>query len=340
MSISGYGKILEVDLSRAKISSRKIDPDFARKYIGGVGFGTRIIYDEVGTDVDPYSPQNVIVYANGPFTGTHVPCGSRTEVTTKHPQTMSIGTGNTGGVWGAALKHAGYDVIIVRGSSEKPVYLLIDDDDIKIKDASHLWGQDARRTTDIIQEELSAKFKVLAIGQAGEHLVRYAHCLLDYYHVAGRSGAGGVMGSKKLKAIAVRGTGTPRPARPEEFQEAVKESRERLRAADAANWKPGPASMETFHKAGEIPGLGRADQLKYSIGKGAICYACAMNCYNDMGLVKEGKYAGLKESNITRTQVIGLFGHTLGVDNLPAIWACKNVSQRLAIDYVTVAGRN
>jgi aldehyde:ferredoxin oxidoreductase len=338
MNIDGYGKILEVDLSRGKISSRKIEPDFARKYLGGIGFGARIIYDEVGIEVDPYSPQNVIVFANGPFTGTHVPCGSRTEVTTKHPETMSIGTGNTGGVWGAALKHAGYDFIIIRGSSEKPVYLLIDDGDIKIKDASHLWGQDARRTTEILQEELSSKFKVLAIGQAGEHLVRYAHILFDYYHVAGRSGGGGVMGSKKLKAIAVRGTGTALAARPEEFQQAVKESRERLKAADAANWKPGAGSMETFHRAGEVPGLGRADQLKYSIGKGAICWACGMNCYNDMGLVKSGKFAGLKESNITRTQVIGLFGHTLGVDNLPAIWACKNVSQRLAIDYVTVVG--
>lgn len=338
MNIDGYGKILEVDLSGGRISSRKIEPDFARKYLGGVGFGTRLIYDEVGPEVDPYSPQNVIVFANGPFTGAHVPCGSRTEVSTKHPETLSIGTGNTGGVWGAALKHAGYDFIIVRGCSEKPVYLLIDDSAVEIRDAGHLWGEDARRTTEILQAELSNKFKVLAIGQAGEHLVRYAHILFDYYHVAGRSGAGGVMGSKKLKAIAVRGTGTPRAARPEEFQEAVRESRERLRKADAANWKPGTGSMETFHRAGEMPGLGRADQLKYSIGKGAICWACGMNCYNDMGLVKAGKYAGLKESNITRTQVIGLFGHTLGVDNLPAIWACKNVSQRLAIDYVTVVG--
>ena len=337
MSSNGYGKRLDIDLSSGKIEKSEINSDFARKYIGGIGFGTRIIYDEVGTDVDPYSPQNVIVYANGPFTGSHVPCGSRTEVTTKHPQTMSIGTGNTGGVWGAALKHAGYDLIVVRGASEKPVYLSIDDDEVEIRDASRLWGQDARRTTDLLQEELSSKFKVLAIGQAGEHLVRYAHVLFDYYHVAGRSGAGGVMGSKKLKAIVVRGTGAPGPARPDEFREAVKESRERLRAADEANWRPGPGSMETFHKTGETPGLGRADQLKYSIGKGAICYACSMNCYNDMGLVKDGKYAGLKESNITRTQVIGLFGHTLGINNLPAIWACKNVSQRLGIDYVTVA---
>ena len=338
MNIEGYGKILEVDLTQGKTSTGTIEPDFARKYLGGVGFGSRVLYDEVGNNIDPYSPQNVVVIANGPFTGTHVPCGSRTEVTTKHPQTLSIGTGNTGGVWGAALKHAGFDFIIVRGCSEKPVYLLIDDGEIKIKDAGHLWGQDARRTTELLQEELSNRFKVLAIGQAGEHMVRYAHILFDYYHVAGRSGAGGVMGSKKLKAIAVRGTGIPKAARPEQFQEAIRESRMRLKAADEANWKPGPGSMETFHRAGELPGLGRADQLKYSIGKGAICWACSMNCYNDMGLVKTGKYAGLKESNITRTQVIGLFGHTLGVDNLPAIWACKNVSQRLAIDYVTVTG--
>jgi len=291
MNIDGYGKILEVDLSRRKISSRKIEPDFARKYLGGVGFGTRVVYDEVGTEVDPYSPRNVIVFANGPFTGTHVPCGSRTEVSTKHPETLSIGTGNTGGVWGAALKHAGFDFIIVRGCSEKPVYLLIDNAKVMIKDAGNLWGKDARRTTELLQQELSTRFKVLAIGQACENLVRYGHVLFDYYHVAGRSGAGGVMGSKKLKAIAVHGTGTAKAARPVEFQEAIKESRERLRAADAANWKPGPGSMETFHKAGELPGLGRADQLKYSIGKGAVCWACSMNCYNDMGLVKTGKFA-------------------------------------------------
>ena len=334
MDAHGYGKILEVDLSSGKITKTEVDPEFGRKYIGGRGFGNKFLFDEVGPDVDPYSPENIVVFANGPLTGTQAPCGSRTEVTTKHPLTGSTGTGNTGGVWGARLKHAGFDVIIVRNKAERPVYLWIDNDKVEIRDAAHLWGKDARVTTDILQQELSPGAAVMAIGQGGENLVRYALTLNDYYHVAGRGGAGGVMGSKKLKAIAVRGTGTPKAARPEEFREAVKEARARVKAGDEASWKPGPTSMNIFMDRGSSPALGRSEQLKYSIGKGAICYACNMNCYNDMGLVKEGKYAGLKESNITRTMVIGNFAG-LGIDNLPAVWKCKDLSQRFGMDYAS-----
>lgn len=334
----GYGKTLDIDLATGSITRKEVDAEYARKYLGGVGFGMKMLWDEVGIDVDPYSPENIVVFANGPFTGTHVPCCGRTEITTKHPLNGSIGTGSTGGLWGAELKHAGYDVIVIRNKSEKPVYLCIEDDKVELRDAARYWGRDARETTDMFQQDLSPKVKVLSIGIGGENLVRFAHTLNDYYHVAGRSGAGGVLGSKKLKAIVVRGTGAPQPVRPDEFKELARQARERTREADAAFWRPGPASMEVFHKPGERPGLGRSDQLRYSIGKGAICYACAMNCYNDMGLVKEGKYAGLKESNVTRTMVIGVFGGQLGVDNLPAIWQCKNISQRLGMDYESIAG--
>ncbi len=338
MDVPGYGKILEVDLSTGKIVKSAVDAEFARKYIGGRGFGHKMLFDEVGPDVDPYSPENILVFANGPFTGTRAPTGGRTEIITKHPMTGSIGTGNTGGVWGARLKQAGFDVIVVRNKAQKPVYLWIDNDNVEIRDAAHLWGKDARLTTDMLHQELPAGAAVLAIGPAGENLVLYAHTLNDYYHVAGRSGAGGVMGSKKLKAIAVRGTGAPKPARPEEFRQAAREARERLRASDEAFWRPGPTSMEVFHRSGERPGLGRSDQLKYATGKREVCYACPMNCYNDMGEVKEGKYAGLVESNITRTLVIGVFGRQLGIDNLPAIWKCKDVTQRLGMDYESAAG--
>lgn len=334
MQVCGYGKILDVDLSSWRITERDFAPGFGRKFLGGRGFAHKVLYDEVGPDVDAYSPANIVVFANGPLTGTGAPCAGRTEVTTRHPLSGSIGTGNTGGVWGARLKHAGYDAIVMRGASEKPVYLWVDDGKVELKDATHLWGKDARLTTDILQQELSARTAVMAIGQAGENMVRYALALNDYYHVAGRCGAGGVMGSKRLKAIAVRGSGPARPVRPEEFHQAVSDARERVKAGDEANWKPGPTSMKVFMDRGAKPELSRNEQLKYSIGKGAICYGCNMNCYNDMGLVREGRYAGLKESNITRTMVIGNFS-SVGVDNLPAIWKCKDASQRLGIDYAS-----
>lgn len=335
MYTHGYGQILDMDLATGRIKKTPVDPRFAQKYIGGGGFGHKILFDEVGPEIDAYSPENIVVFANGPFTGTKAPCGGRTEVTTVHPLTGNIGTGNTGGIWGAVLKHAGFDVIIVRNRAEKPVYLWIDDDTVEIRDAGHLWGKDARVTSDILRQELSRRVSVMAIGQAGEKLVRYALALNDYYHVAGRCGAGGVMGSKNLKAIAVRGTGTPQAARPEEFRQAVRDSRERLLAADTAFALPSPVSGNEFHRSNERPGMGREDMLKYSTGRGAICYSCGMNCYNDMGEVKEGKYAGLKESNITRPMVVGLFGG-LGIDNLPAVWKCKDSSQRFGMDYASV----
>ncbi|MEE8419453.1 MAG: aldehyde ferredoxin oxidoreductase N-terminal domain-containing protein, partial [Dehalococcoidales bacterium] len=181
MYTQGYGQILDIDLSTGRIKKTAVDSRFARKYIGGGGFGHKILFDEVGPEIDPYSPENIVVFANGPFTGTKAPCGGRTEVTTIHPLTGNIGTGNTGGIWGAVLKHAGFDVIIVRNRAEKPVYLWIDDDTVEIRDAGHLWGKDARVTSDILREELSRRVSVMAIGQAGENLVRYALVLNDYY---------------------------------------------------------------------------------------------------------------------------------------------------------------
>src|SRR5512135_2988976 len=145
-----YGKILDVDLSIGRIEKRDVDPDFAREYVGGMGFSCRILYDEVGPDIDPYDPENIVIFANGTFTGTHVPCGSRTEITTKHPLTGSVGTGSTGGIWGTLLKHAGYDLIIVRNKAEKPVYLWVNDDIVEMRDASYLWGKDTHATSDIL----------------------------------------------------------------------------------------------------------------------------------------------------------------------------------------------
>ena len=176
MVIYGYGKTLEVDLSTGDIVRRDIAPQFAQQYIGGMGFGCKILYDEVGPDVEPFSPDNIIVFANGPLTGTHAPCSGRAEITTKSPLTGSIGTGNTGGIWPAALKHAGFDVIIIRNKAEKPVYLWIDDDVVELREASHLWGKDTGVTTDMLRQELGAtrqsSISVLAIGPAGESLVR------------------------------------------------------------------------------------------------------------------------------------------------------------------------
>ena len=357
MVLYGYSKILDVNLATGEIIKRDVDPKFAREFIGGMGFNCKILYDEVGTDVDPFSPDNVVIFANGPLTGTRAPCSGRTEITTKSPLTGGIGTGNTGGVWGVALKRAGFDLVIIRNRAEKPVYLWIDDGVVGIREASHLWGKDTKVTSDIIRKELdpslTSRISVLTIGPAGENLVRFACPLNDYYHVAARSGAGAVMGTKRLKAIAVRGTGALEIARPDEFQEAAREARERIMEAEKAAMMPGapPELRELLLERGCLPGKNfqtgvlpqwletrsLAVARKYFTKKEGTCYACPISCFN-MIEVNEGKYAGVRVNRGIAPGVAVQWGAKVAIDNLPAIWKCKEVCQRFGMDWASASG--
>jgi aldehyde:ferredoxin oxidoreductase len=342
MSFTGYGKWLDIDLGSGKIERRDIDQAYARKYLGGMGFSCQALFAEVGPAVDPLDPENIIIFAPGVLTGSGAPGGSRTEITTKHPETGNIGTGNTGGSWGAMLKRSGFDAITVRNNSSKPVYLCIEDDKVEIKDAAYLWGQDSRVTTDILRQEISQGASVLTIGPAGEHLVKFSCPINDYHHVSGRCGAGAVMGSKKLKAIVVRATGSScQPARPAEFEQAVKEARKHLIAADKAFWATGPHVPPYTLANTRMDGkdsLSQETVQKYVTHRGVSCYGCPVNCYNGVAEVKEGKYAGLSMTNAQRPAIIGLFGGICGIDNLPAVWKCKDLCNQYGIDFYSAAG--
>jgi aldehyde:ferredoxin oxidoreductase len=340
--VHGYGKWLDVDLASKNIIKKDIDPEFARKYIGGVGFGCKILYDQVGPEVDPLSPENVVIFSVGALTGSGAPSASRTEITTKHPQTGSIGTGNSGGAWGAMLKRAGLDIVVIRNKAEKPVYLRIEADKVEIKDASHLWGKDTRVTSDLLRQESPKPMSILTIGQAGENLVKYACPVNDYHHVSGRCGAGAVMGSKMLKAIAVGSAGSPpRPARPEEFARAIREARERLIAADKAFWATGPHvppyTLSDTRMNGSIS-LSQGAVERFVTKRGVSCHSCPVTCYNGVAGVKEGKYAGFEMTNAQRPAIIGLFGGVCGINNLPAVWKCKDLCNRFGLDFYSAAG--
>jgi len=140
------GRILDVDLPTGKIRTEPLPKEWTTKYIGGNGFGARVLYDEVGPEVDPFSTENVVIIAVGPLNGTLAPSSSRCELMTKSSLTGILARSNVGGTFGAKMKLAGYDLIIIRGKSEKPVYMWIDDDDVEIRDGSHLWGQDVWKT--------------------------------------------------------------------------------------------------------------------------------------------------------------------------------------------------
>jgi aldehyde:ferredoxin oxidoreductase len=217
------GKVLRVDLSTGKISTEDTVEKY-KDYLGGTGIGYKVIWDEVPSGTKPFHPENKIIYAVGPLAGTGAPCNGRTAITTLWPTCWPkplVASGHMGGHFAAELKYAGYDAVIIEGKADHPVWLSISDRKVEIKDARHLWGQGIRRTTIEINQEMGPEASVAAIGQAGENLVPMSVVINSYSHSAG--GVGGVMGSKNLKAIGVRGTGSIHIAgNKEEWEKLIK----------------------------------------------------------------------------------------------------------------------
>jgi aldehyde:ferredoxin oxidoreductase len=215
------GTVLRVNLTTKQATKEPLREDWARDYVGGRGLGARYLFAEVDPQVEPFSPDNKLIFASGPLTGTNASCGSRYMVVTKGPLTNAITTSNSGGHWGPELKAAGYDMIILEGRAATPCYLWIYNDQVEIRDGGHLWGKTVWETEEDLRKELAVPDAIIAsIGPAGEKLVRFAAILNDLHRAAGRSGVGAVMGSKNLKAIAIRGTGGVRLADPKAFLEA------------------------------------------------------------------------------------------------------------------------
>ena len=222
MTYGWAGHILRVDLTRGSVTKEPLNRDWAEEYIGGRGLAARYLYEEMDPSVSALGPDNKLIMATGPLTGTNASCGSRYMVVTKGPLTGAITTSNSGGHWGPELKFAGYDMVIVEGRSDRPCYLLVDDDRVEIRDAANVWGKVVSETEDAIRDETGIPaLRVSGIGPAGEKLVRFACIINDKHRAAGRSGVGAVMGSKNLKAIAVRGTRGVQVARPRDYMSAI-----------------------------------------------------------------------------------------------------------------------
>jgi len=203
----GYaGKIGFIDLSTGKVQEEKLDENLARDFIGGHGIGCKILFGKQRPGVDPLGPENILGFTTGPLTGTPVPTGCRTMVVCKSPLTGGWGDANSGGYFGSELKAAGWDAIFISGISPSPQYLLVTDEKIELKDATHLWGKDTVETEERLQEELRiARIRVASIGPASERLSLISGIVNDKGRIAARSGVGAVMGSKRLKALAVKG---------------------------------------------------------------------------------------------------------------------------------------
>ncbi|MCK5118813.1 MAG: aldehyde ferredoxin oxidoreductase, partial [Candidatus Latescibacteria bacterium] len=202
----GYvGKLLFVDLSNGTMKEEALDEALCRDFLGGYGIGAKVLYDRMKPGVDPLGPENILGFMTGPLTGTPALIGSRYVVVAKSPLTGGWGDANSGGVFGPALKAAGYDGVFFTGQSEQPVYLFINEGRAELRDAGALWGKDVVETDDLLTAELGKDAEFAYIGPAGESVSLLACILNDKGRAAGRSGLGAVMGSKKLKALAVKG---------------------------------------------------------------------------------------------------------------------------------------
>ena len=289
----GYaGKVLRVDLTNDNLSVEELDEQFLRKYIGGAGFVAHYLLNEMAAGIDPLGPENKLVFAAGPVTGLAVPGGGRNCVGAKSPLTGGFAKSEVGGMWGAELKHAGFDAIVVDGRAERPVYLSISDGEASLRDARHLWGMKAKETEQAIRGELGDdRVRLATIGPAGENLVRYACIINDLHNAAGRGGTGAVMGSKNLKAIAVRGTRRPPAAQPERLKRLRKwvvDNRPLWAQFNElgtgggieANMVTGNLPIHNF-RDGELAGVEQigAEALRDTIRVGMeTCYGCPVRC--------------------------------------------------------------
>jgi aldehyde:ferredoxin oxidoreductase len=303
----GYtGKILDVDLTSATVSEAELDRSLAEDYMGGKGFGAKILYDQLPPRCDPLSADNILVFATGPLTGTFAPSSGRFEVCTKSPATGLWLDSNCGGYFGPELKFAGYDMVIIRGKAAKPMLLVIEDNKFELKPADELWGMDAITTHRQIKETFGKDYKVACIGPAGENGVLFA-AILSEYRALGRGGAGAVMGSKNLKAIAVRGGGSIPLFDPDVFMKTCRESfNELANSPDTGGGRQkygtnvilslmdevGLHPVRNFQK-GTFEGAAKIneDAIEAHYTRNKACFGCPIYC-SKIAEVKEGKYKG------------------------------------------------
>ncbi len=350
MYSGGYGgKVLRINLTEKTSKEESLPEAIARDFIGGAGFGIKYLYDEVKAGTDALGPDNKLIFAVGPFTGAGVPCSSRMSVAAKSPLTGAVGLALSGGQFPAEMKYAGWDVIIIEGKADKPTYIAINDNKVRFRDASHSWGTLTFDCQQIIKDELrDQNVRVCCIGPAGERLCKTA-AMINERRAVGRKGLGAVMGSKNLKAIAIRGTQTVSITSKEKYNKsrsallkAFKESPV-LYSEFAVHGTPmvaevtsamGIMSARNWSGTGEfVPeGLALESQTSRKIGK-EHCHDCPVGC-SQMKIARTGTYTGtLTEGPDFET--VYSFGSNNGIDNIDAVIAADRLADELGLDSVS-----
>ena len=349
-------KILRVNLTNRQVSIDEPDDLFYRRYLGGAGFVGYYLLKELKPGIDPLSPDNILIFALGPMTGTPVPGGSRNCVGAKSPLSGGMIKSEVGGFFGYELKRAGFDSLIVEGRAESPVYLWIHDGEVEIKDATHLWGKTVLETQDVIEAELGERLvRTATIGPAGENLAAIASIITDLRNSAGRGGSGAVMGSKNLKCVAVKGRKVPQPAdRPKFLEMAKYMNRNYMNIGNAGNMHElgtgAAGGMVGGNLTGNLPvknwGDGyfenveaiTADAVRdtYRVAMEA-CAACQVRCKKVVELETES-YKVDRRNGGPEYETLASFGSFVGVDDLAAICRANELCSLYGLDTISLGG--
>jgi len=355
MKLNGYmGKILYFDLSSSKVHIGDMNEEWAHQFIGGSGLGAKILYELTNERTDPLGPENPLIFMTGPFTGTAVPLSGRHAVVSRSPLTGIFGESDVGGTWGANLKKAGFDGMIITGKSENPVYLWVHNGEWEIRNASHLWGKDTYEIDPLLKNETHEKAVVSAIGQAGENLVPMAAVMTDGKdgRAAGRCGMGAVMGSKNLKAIVVYGTGNVAVYNPETVTRLPKEVGAQINK-NAENFRKygTSGSLSVFESMGTLPlqnwkFVGRWEESAEKINGFTLaetlltgryfCDSCVLGC-GRVVKVESGPYAGVEGAG-PEYETLALLGSNLLIDNLEALCFANELCNRFGLDTMSTGG--
>jgi len=344
-------KILKVDLSKKEFTVDEHDNIFYRKYIGGRGFALYYMHKDMDPKVDPFSPDNMLVFAASIIVGAQGPAIPRLTVCSKSPLTNGFGESEAGGYWAPELKKAGFDAIVITGKAENPTYLYIEDGQVEFKDASHLWGKETGEVqSEIRNQHEDERIQIAQIGPGGENLVRYACITNNLGHFNGRNGHGAVMGSKNLKAIAVRGRENLELADKDKVLNinrwTAKEGMKKPLGAslhEVGTW----GTVESNQEAGALPtrnwNLGQFDQVdeisakawKESYAKeGRGCFACPIRCKRVVE-VNEGKYQVDPKYGGPEYETVGSFGSTLEIANKKIIAKANELCNKYTLDTIS-----
>ena len=344
------GKLLRVDLTNKKVFSQELSEELCRKYIGGGGLGARLLYDETGPSTDPFGSDNLLMFMTGPFVGTKFPSSSRYAIVTQSAFGI-YGEGDVGGSWAMELKRAGYDGMVISGSSDTPVYLYVDPHNPQIRDGNKVWGRDTYETDEILKGDTDKKAQVLSIGPAAEKHVKFSIILCEGRHArtGGRGGLGAIMGAKKLKAIVVKGDRKVKVAHASQLRELCQQIVPGIRKGTTNYTDLGTlGGLQPGSKFGVAPhknwAWGKWDEEKVTkisapvfketiFTKNYFCKGCVIGCGKSLR-ISEGPYAGV-EGAAPEYETLASFGTLCLIDNLNAIAKANEMCNRYGIDTIS-----